>query len=219
MPDSATLAAFVAAAAVLIAVPGPDMLFLIAQGSVYGRTAGIAAGLGLAAGNLVHTGLVTAGAAALFRALPDALETLQIAGVAYLLWLAATTAQAESRDAAIPGPRGAAASTNAGHEPTMAAVFRRGLLLNVLNPKVVLFFLAFLPLFADAERGPVWMQVAALGTLFAAMVATAYCPLGAVAGVVGTYIRRAGRRAGRLSRWALVVLYVALAARLALEGM
>lgn len=223
MPDAATLAAFAAAAMVLIAVPGPDMLFLVSQGTVYGRAAGIAAGLGLATGNLVHTALVTLGAAALFEATPDAFEALQMAGVAYLLWLAATTAQAASRTTATTAPQahaGATASAGAAlREPTPLTVFRRGALLNALNPKVVLFFLAFLPQFVEPDEGPVWMQTVTLGVLFAAMVAASYGPLGAVAGYVGARITRAGGgRAGHIARWALVAVYLALAARLALEG-
>ena len=214
MFDPAALAAFVAASAVLIAVPGPDMLFVIAQGAAYGRIAGAAAGLGVAAGNLWHTALVTAGAAAMVRTWPAAFAALKIAGVLYLLWLAW-----QAGGLALRPP---AASTNGAPEARIAPRpldgFRRGVAMNALNPKVALFFLAFLPQFADPGRGPVWVQTAILGAIFAGLVVLSYGPLGALAGLAGTRLQGGGGRAGRAGRWLLVVVYLALAVRLSAEG-
>jgi len=209
MPDPAALAAFVAASLALIAVPGPDMMFVIAQGAALGRRAGIAAGLGVAAGNLFHTAIAALGASVIFRASPLAFRALALTGALYLLWLAAGVARAALRPAADVAKAAAM--------PDAVAAFRRGVLMNALNPKVALFFLAFLPPFADPSRGPVWLQTATLGLGFAAMVAVAYAPLGAAAADAGARLARTGRgRAARAGRWLLAAIYMALAARLAL---
>jgi len=212
MFDPAALAAFVAASLALIAVPGPDMMFVIAQGMALGRRAGVAAGLGVAAGNLFHTAIAALGASVIFRTSPVAFRALALAGVCYLVWLAVGAARAALRTAAEPN---AAAAPARG----AAVAFRRGVLMNALNPKVALFFLAFLPPFADPARGPVWLQTAVLGLFFAAMVVIAYGPLGAIAGHAGARLARAGRsRAARWGRWLLVAVYLALAARLAVAA-
>ena len=211
MPDPAALAAFVVASLALIAIPGPDMTFVIAQGMAGGRRAGIAAGFGVAAGNLFHTAVAALGASVVFRASPVAFRALALAGAGYLAWLAVGAVRAALRPAS---------ETNATAAPARHAIaaFRRGVLMNALNPKIALFFLAFLPPFADPARGPVWLQTASLGLGFAAMVAVAYGPLGAIAGHAGAHLARAGRgRAGRWGRWVLAAVYLALALRLAFE--
>ena len=211
MFDPAALAAFVAASLALIAVPGPDMMFVIAQGMALGRRAGVAAGLGVAAGNLFHTAIAALGASVIFRTSPVAFRALVLAGAGYLFWLAVGAARAALRQAGEPNAVAAPARD--------AAAFRRGVLMNALNPKVALFFLAFLPPFADPARGPVWLQTALLGLVFAAMVVVAYGPLGAVAGHAGAHLARAGSgRATRWGRWLLAAVYLALAARLAVAA-
>jgi threonine/homoserine/homoserine lactone efflux protein len=210
MPDPAALAGFVVASLALIAIPGPDMMFVIAQGAAGGRRGGIAAGLGVASGNLFHTAFAALGASVIFRASPVAFRTLALAGAGYLIWLAIGAARAALR----PG----AGATVTAKPRDAAGAFGRGALMNALNPKIALFFLAFLPPFADPARGPVWLQTAMLGLAFAVMVAIAYGPLGAMAGHAGARLARTGNgRAGRWGRWLLAGVYLALALRLAVE--
>jgi threonine/homoserine/homoserine lactone efflux protein len=210
MPDPAALAGFVVASLVLIAIPGPDMMFVIAQGAAGGRRGGIAAGLGIASGNLFHTAFAALGASVIFRASPVAFRMLALAGAGYLTWLAFGAARAALR------PAGGTIATAAPRDA--AGAFGRGALMNVLNPKIALFFLAFLPPFADPARGPVWLQTGMLGLAFAVMVAVAYGPLGAMAGRAGAHLAGIGNgRAGRWGRWLLAAVYLALALRLALE--
>jgi threonine/homoserine/homoserine lactone efflux protein len=187
------------------------MTFVIAQGMAGGRRAGIAAGLGVAAGNLFHTAIAALGASMIFRASPVAFRALALAGAGYLAWLAAGAARAALR----PAGEAHAAAAATGYA---LASFRHGALMNALNPKIALFFLAFLPPFADPGRGPVSLQIAALGLGFAAMVAIAYGPLGAMAGNAGAHLAQAGRgRAGRCGCWLLAAVYLSLALRLAFE--
>jgi threonine/homoserine/homoserine lactone efflux protein len=198
-----SLAAFVAGGLILNLTPGADVLFATACGIAGGPRAGAMAGLGVGAGALVHAGLAAAGVAALVAAHPAALDALRWIGAAWLLWLAAAAWR-----------RAGAAERAAGAAPAGAGrAFRRGALTNLLNPKPLLFVMAFLPQFVDPARGPVWAQVMALGTLFAMTGALVTAGYGALAGHAGRVLRA---RAGLLDRAAAVIL-AGLAARLALD--
>ncbi len=156
MPELRTLALFMAAALALNLTPGPDMLYVAARGSSEGREAGIISALGIAAGCLVHTFALALGLSALLAAVPLAYDVVRYAGAAYLAWLGARAllhpAAAHPREA--PQPR------------SQLAIFRQGVITNVLNPKVALFFLAFLPQFTDPSRGSPVIQIVFLGLLF-----------------------------------------------------
>ena len=147
MPDVTSLPLFVGASLLLIVAPGPDLLYLVSQGAAHGPRAGLATALGLAAGNLVHTLAAALGISVLLLGSALAFDALKLAGVAYLLYLAWTSVR--PRAPAAPGAPAAHAAPG--------PLFRRGLLMNVLNPKVALFFLAFLPQFASPASGPVWL--------------------------------------------------------------
>ena len=156
MPDAGTLLLFLAATLTLNVTPGPDMLYVIARSVAQGRQAGIVSAFGIAGGTIVHTALVALGLSGLLLAVPIAFEIVKLAGAAYLMWLGARlllrTGDTATAPAVIRAP--------------MGAIFRQGVVTNVLNPKVALFFLAFLPQFVDPRRGPVAVQIAALGLLF-----------------------------------------------------
>src|SRR5471030_566312 len=140
MPPLHSLALFLAAGLALNITPGPDMLYVAARGASEGRSAGIVSALGIGAGTLVHIALVAGGLAALLAAVPMAYLGVQLAGATYLVYLGVMALRRHrSGDA---GPRVLAPASN-------AAIFRQGVITNVLNPKVALFFLAFLPQFVD----------------------------------------------------------------------
>lgn len=151
-----TALTFFAIAAGLAVAPGPDILFVLTQSALYGARAGLATTLGLMSGLFVHTSLVALGVAAFFQHSPTAFLALKIAGAVYLLHLARLSFRAGAVLA--PGAQG----TFIGY----AALYRRGLFMNVTNPKVSLFFLAFLPQFCSPERGGMAAQVVQLGLLF-----------------------------------------------------
>ena len=161
--------AFFAAALVLSIAPGPDNIFVLTQSALYGAVAGMLTTLGLVTGLCVHTTAVALGVAVIFRTSPAAFWLLKILGACYLLYLAWLAFRSGAALARVPENAGEAAHAGAAF-PGYGALYRRGILMNVTNPKVCLFFLAFLPQFCDPERGSVPLQVVMLGALF--MVAT-----------------------------------------------
>jgi threonine/homoserine/homoserine lactone efflux protein len=155
MPDLHSLFLFLAAGLALNFTPGPDMLYVAARGANEGRAAGIVSALGIGAGTLVHITLVALGLAALLAAVPIAYTIVRIGGAIYLIYLG------------VRALRSQALMTLQHVEPApLWSVFRQGVITNVLNPKVALFFLAFLPQFVDPSRGNPVLQVVALGLLF-----------------------------------------------------
>ena len=208
--EPSALGLFVVASVLLILAPGPDIIFLVSQSVALGPRAGFLTALGLACGNLVHTLLAALGISVVFRASPVAFQGLKIAGVAYLLYLAWKAVRA-----AAPSDPG---RTSASGAPRPAAsLFLRGVLMNVLNPKVALFFLAFLPQFVTPASGPIWAQMLLYGVVFTLFVIAIFGAFGLLAGHV---VRRVGSRwvggaiAGR-GKWLVAGVYAALAARLA----
>ncbi|MEI4471798.1 LysE family translocator [Frigidibacter sp. MR17.24] len=201
------LVTFLAAGMVMNLTPGPDVMFATASGLSGGPRAGIAAGLGVGLGGLWHVGLAAAGLSALVAASPGALQAIRWAGAAYLAWLAwkgwtaAPVAPAAQGQDPIQGQRG------------MLRAFGKGALTNVLNPKPVLFILAFLPQFTDPARGPVAVQILALGALFTLTGTLITAGYGALAGLAHRAVARRMARLGKVS----AVIYAALAARLALD--
>ena len=160
----AGFAAFVLAAGALVLAPGPDTVLVLSAGATGGQRAGALAALGVSAGVLVHTGLVTVGVAALLAASPMAFAALKLCGGAYLCWL---------------GARTLAGGGSLGSGSDVSRPFVAGVTTNVLNPKVAVFFLAFLPQFVD---GGATMNVPVLGGTYAVLTATYLGAVGATAG-------------------------------------
>lgn len=201
--DPLVLLAFAPAGLALNLTPGADMMFCLGQGLRGGPPAAMAANLGIATGGMVHTLLAGAGLGALVQAHPAAFDAIRWLGVAYLLWLAA-----HSLRATVPGARARIAVQSA------LTVFRDALLVNLLNPKVILFILAFLPQFVDAAR-PVLPQFLTLGAVFCAGGLVVNGLVGGFAGTIGqrlTGSRRAARWLGRAG----AAIFAGLALRLAL---
>lgn len=201
--DPQLFLAFLVAAWVLILTPGPDMLFALGQTLSGGPRRGWAATLGIVTGAMLHIVLAASGVAALIAASPALFDVLRIAGALYLLWLAQGALRAAWRGGAQMQPG----------RPTRAA-FRDGLVTNLTNPKVALFFLAFLPQFVDPGRAPAWLQMAILGPLVPFMSLPVFALI----------IHGADRAAERLSacaRWldgVAGLLFLALGLRLLLGG-
>ena len=181
--------------------PGADMVLATACGIQGGPRAGAAAGLGAGTGVLWHVGLAAAGVSALVAAHPAALDALRWIGAAYLLWLAWKAWHARP-----DGPGKGTAS--------LWRAWRKGLLTNMLNPKPVLFVLAFLPQFMVAAGPAAWQQILALGLVFACTGTLVTMGYGIAAGLAGQVL---ARRMGVVNRLA-AVLFGGLAVRLATEG-
>ncbi|MGP1629386.1 MAG: LysE family translocator [Giesbergeria sp.] len=215
MPTFETLLAFFGVSLLLGITPGPDNLFVLVESAQRGWRAGMAVVLGLCSGLVFHTAAVALGLAALFAASATAFTVLKYVGAAYLTWLAwqalrpRRDAAAESDDATEPADSGATRPT--GNPWRMVG---RGLVMNLTNPKVLIFFLAFLPQFADPARGSVAPQIMVLGVAF--MVATLLV-FGAIAffsGAFGTLLLRS-EKAQRWINRAAGVVFLGLALRLA----
>ena len=192
------LLAFISGGLVLNAAPGQDVFFATASGIQGGPKAGALAGLGVGIGVLFHVTMTTLGLGAVIAAHPGALSAIRWIGAGYLLYLAWKAWTAPPPD---PSARPVVRSRD---------VIRRGILSNVLNPKPVLFLLAFLPQFTSPAHGPVWLQLLGLGLIFAftgTLITMAY---GMAAGWLG--MRLAGRL-GILNRIA-AVMFAGLAVRL-----
>jgi threonine/homoserine/homoserine lactone efflux protein len=203
-----TLLTFFAAATMLALAPGPDNLFVLLHSAQYGRRAGLLVVLGLCSGLLFHTAAVALGLAALFATSVTAFTVLKLCGAAYLLWLAWGAWHA---------PVGS--SGNEAEQKLVAMTplqtYLRGVLMNVTNPKVAIFFLAFLPQFTDATRGPVALQVMLLGAVFGLAALITFSAIAWFAAGTGQLLRTSTRAQRNLNRLASII-FVALAARLAL---
>ncbi|GAA3189905.1 LysE family translocator [Nonomuraea roseoviolacea] len=162
MPDIATLAVFCAATLALLVVPGPAVLFIVTRSVAQGRSAGLVSVLGVHAGSLVHVAAAALGVSALLAASATAFTVVKYAGVAYLVWLGLR--KLLHRKA---GEEGGAAPAIARH--SRRRMFWEGFVVNVLNPKTAIFFLAFLPQFTDRHAGPIGPQILLLGALWIAL--------------------------------------------------
>lgn len=197
---------FLLAAILIILSPGPDNLMVLSLGIARGRKSGIAFGLGCALGCLSHTALAALGISALIAASPKAFMALKLCGGGYLLWLGIQAARSSGRMAlAAEGVQGA--------DSRLLPLFLKGLLANAINPKVILFFLAFLPQFVDASRGASGWQMAQLGLLFTALSVIMFSAFGYFAGSLGRLIRRVPRVGAWLDRAAAGV-FILLGLRL-----
>jgi threonine/homoserine/homoserine lactone efflux protein len=202
------------AALALNLTPGPDMLYVIARSTSEGRRAGLVSALGIGAGTLVHITAVGLGLSGLLLAVPVAYDVVRWAGAAYLVWLG-LRALLRRHAAAAPGSAPAEATDVATPAPApLGAIFRQGVLTNVLNPKVALFFLAFLPQFVAPGRGSVPAQLVALGLLFDVQGTLVNALVALAASRAGGWLRR--RATGPTLQRITGLIFVGLGARLAL---
>jgi len=183
MPDPSRLALFVGAALLLLVVPGPSVLYIVTQSVSYGRRAGISSVAGITTGTLVHIAAATVGLSALLASSALAFDMVKYLGAAYLIAVGIRRLAGLEREQA-PYPR---------RTRDLGRLYRQGIVVNVLNPKTALFFLAFLPQFVEPTRGAAWVQILALGLLFAALGFLSDSVWAAVAGTLGERLRRSAR--------------------------
>lgn len=195
---------FLATAVLVTASPGPDNLMVLGFGISRGRAKGIAFGLGCGIGCLSHTLLATLGVSALIAASPVAFLVLKICGGLYLVWLGIQALRS----------RGQVQATEAGSgDDSLVRLFAKGMLANAINPKVVLFFLSFLPQFVIAENGHAGWQTAQLGLVFTFQAAALFSLLGYFSGTIGQWLQRHEHAGVWLDRLAGTI-FVALGVRL-----
>jgi len=207
MPQASTLLVFAAASLAFLVVPGPSVLFVVTRSLEQGSAAGVMSAVGVQAGGLVHVGAAVLGLSALLASSATAFSIVKYAGAAYLIFLGVQRLRRPRDDR--PAHEGARSSR--------ASLFRQGLVVNALNPKTAIFFLAFLPQFADPDRGPIAPQIAVLGTCFLALATVSDGTYALVAGSIGTRLRRSEGLRRRMDRVGGLV-FIALGAGAALSG-
>jgi len=199
-----SIVAFVIASALLSIAPGPDNIFVLTQSALYGKKSGVLVTLGLCTGLIVHTTAVAFGVSAIFQTSIVAFTVLKVAGAMYLAYLAwqAFRASAKSLDALGSNLR------------SNSALYRRGIIMNITNPKVSIFFLAFLPQFASPEHGPLAPQIFLLGGVFICVALVIFNAIALLAGTLGGWLHNSPKAQVYLNRIAGTV-FAGLALKLA----
>jgi threonine/homoserine/homoserine lactone efflux protein len=206
-PDAPAVGLFVVAALALLLVPGPAVLYVVARSIHEGRRAGLASVVGIHVGTLVHIGAATLGLSALIASSAVAFTAVRVAGAVYLVGLGLWTlfSRRAEPDVALGGER------------NLRRAFAQGIVVNVLNPKTALFFLAFLPQFVDPNSPHPAVQIAFLGFLFALLGLITDSLWALAAGTAGGVLRRS-RRFLRTQRYVTGTVYVGLGVATAFAG-
>ena len=207
MPDPSSLALFSLAAIALLLVPGPAVLYVVAQSVHGGRRAGLVSVLGIHMGTLVHVAAAAIGLSALLVSSATAFEVVKYAGAVYLVVLGVRRLL----------QRASPIATGDGATAPVRRLLVHGAVVNVLNPKTALFFFAFLPQFADVSAGHVGLQMAVLGLLFIALGLVSDSGYALAAGTAGSWLRTSPR-ALRAERYVSGTIFVGLGVAAALSG-
>ncbi len=178
-----TVATLFTASVILALVPGPDNIFVLTQSALHGKACGLWVTLGLCTGLIVHTTAVALGVAVIFQVSAVAFSLLKMVGACYLLYLAWHAFRAS------------ATRVNSGESPGLSfgRLYRRGIIMNVTNPKVSIFFLAFLPQFVDPERGALTLQIITLGFIFIVATVLIFGSVALLAGALGEWLNRSSK--------------------------
>jgi threonine/homoserine/homoserine lactone efflux protein len=202
MPD---VFLFLVAAMMLTLAPGPDNIYVLTRGIAQGKKAGLVAALGFSSGLFFHTLLAVLGFAAIIKAYPAAYHALQYAGAAYLVYLGIRTLRSA-----------ASMSLDATMTPvSLSRIYWQSVIANILNPKVTLFFIAFLPQFVNVQAGHVAWQMLLLAVVFILQALAIFSAIAFFSGIVGAYFQRQARAALYLNRLAGCA-FVGLGIRIAL---
>ena len=197
---------FLAASIAITVAPGPDNLQVLARGISQGRAAGLVAALGFAAGISFHTTLAALGVAALLKSSPMAFEAVKLAGAAYLVWIGIKAIRSKGLSSAHERP-----------SQPLAVVFRQSVIGNLLNPKVTLFFIVFLPQFVNPHGAQsVMLQMFELGGVFMLQTVAVFSVFGVAAGMIGAYLKRRPKVGVWLDRLAGAT-FIGLGIRVALK--
>jgi threonine/homoserine/homoserine lactone efflux protein len=205
MFDVNTVIMFFTASILLALAPGPDNLYVMAQSMLKGKSAGLLVTLGLCTGLIGHTTAVAFGVAVLFQTSVVAFTVLKFAGAAYLLYLAWKSFSASE------GTLNVQKST----ETSSWYLYRRGVIMNITNPKVSIFFLAFLPQFSNPSKGSIPLQLVLLGGMFILSALVVFSSISYLAGMIGEWFLKS-KRAEKILNIAAGTVFTALAIKLAL---
>lgn len=207
MPDWSQLSLFIAATLLLVFMPGPNTLYIIARSIQQGRRAGIVSSLGVQLGTLLHIAAAAFGLSAVLLSSALAFNVVKYAGAAYLIYLGVRTLLTKEEKEATPEIQSV----------SLSRVFYQGAVVNLLNPKTALFFFAFLPQFIDPARGAVAMQIVLLGAILVCLGALSDSLYALAAGGIGNWLR-GNIKFLRAQRYFAGSVYIGLGAATALSG-
>ena len=207
MPEPSTLAVFVLAAVALLITPGPAVLYIVARSVEQGRWAGLVSALGVHVGTLVHVAAAALGLSALLVSSALAFDIVKYLGALYLIYLGVRRLLTSD----------AAAASTAAAPRSLRRLFTQGIVVNILNPKTALFFLAFLPQFADPARGQLGLQILGLGLIFVALGVVSDGLYAVLAGTAGGWLKQGGRFL-RVERYVTGGVFVGLGLTAAFAG-
>ena len=208
MPEPQTLGLFFLAALVLVLIPGPGVLYIVARSVDQGRRAGLLSVAGVGAGNMVQVAWAALGLSALVASSAVAFDVVRYAGAAYLVWLGVQRLRAPDAPASAP-----VAPLRRGR------IVGQGALVAALNPKTAVFFVAFLPQFIDPAGGAVAVQALVLGSVFVLLALCTDALYALASGTLADRVRgRAGARVARASKYGTAAVYMALGAATAATG-
>jgi threonine/homoserine/homoserine lactone efflux protein len=206
MPDGSTLLLFAGASLALLALPGPAVIYVVTRSLDQGRTAGMVSMLGVETGTFAYALAAAAGLTGLIAASVTAFTVVKYAGAAYLVYLGVRKLlerpEEEQPEVVVSG---------------RSRLFLKGALVQLLNPKIAIFFVAFLPQFVHSSRGPVAVQILVLGTIFTVLAILSDGAYVLLAGAVGSWLRTGRRARSWLARFSGGV-YIGLGLTAALSG-
>jgi len=209
MPPWSTISLFIVAAAILVVVPGPNTFYIITRSLHQGLAAGIVSSLGILVGTMFHICAAALGLSALLLSSALAFTLVKYAGAAYLVYLGLRTLLAEEK---------AATEMESAPEKNLTGTFYQGVLVNVLNPKTALFFVAFLPQFLDVHGGSIAGQIFILGGILILLGVSSDMTYALLAGKIGNRLRKS-LCFTRAQRYLAGMVYVGLGAATALTGL
>lgn len=195
MPSASTLGLFAIAALALLVIPGPSVLYVVTRSIEQGRRAGLVSVLGLHTGSLVHIAAAATGLSALLLASATLFNAVKLAGAAYLIFLGVSRLV-----------KRAAPAERRLERASLRRVYGQGFVVNLLNPKTALFFVAFFPQFVASGHGPVVVQILVLGLVFVALGLLSDSTYAIVAGTIGGRLRARTRTRGPRRQWSGLVL-------------
>jgi len=198
-----TFSAFFLASTLLAIAPGPDNVFVLTQSALHGKLSGLVVVFGLCTGLLFHTTAVAFGVAVIFQASTLAFTLLKVIGAGYLVYLAWQIFRSSPEQI----------SMQSDQQKSLGTLYRRGIIMNLTNPKVSIFFLAFLPQFADPVRGPISLQMIALGGVFIIATILVFSIIALIGGALGEWLNRS-ERAQRIMNWTAGTIFIGLALKL-----
>jgi len=206
-PEASMLGLFVAAAVVLLITPGPAVLYIVTRSVEQGRLAGLVSALGVHVGTLVHVAAAALGVSALLVSSALAFDVVKYLGAIYLVYIGVRKLMGwdQASGGQVVAPR------------SLRRLFGQGVVVNILNPKTALFFLAFLPQFVDVSKGAVGFQVLVLGMIFVALGVLSDGLYAVAAGTAGGWLKRDGRVL-RAERYVGGTVFVSLGVTAALAG-